>query len=98
MLHPPADIEQLPGADLVTQGLDDLETGRDTAAAALVRMAAPRLRAVGLAVPAGRAGNPGHRLYELLAQEDRASAHSRYNALVGRVVSFVRAADHARTG
>jgi hypothetical protein len=91
-------MEALPGADLVSQGIGDLEHGRDTAAAALVRMAAPRLRAAGIDVPTGPKGNPGHRLYELLAQEDRASAHSRYNALVRRMVSFVRAADHARSG
>ena len=30
------------------------------------------------------------------AEQDRASAHSRYNALVGWIVSFARAAEHAR--
>jgi len=98
-MHPtPPDLEGLPGADLVSRGLTDLEAGRDTPAAALVRMAAPRLRAIGLPVPSEPTGNPGHRLYELLAEEDRAAAHSRYNALVGRVVSFARAAEHARAG
>lgn len=93
-----ASMEQLPGADLVVEGVDDLREGRDTPAAALVRMAAPRLRTVGIDVPPVDGGNPGHRLYELLASEDRASAHSRYNALVRRMVSFARAAEHARPG
>ena len=34
----------------------------------------------------------GH-LYELLAQEDPDSAHSRYNALIRKLVSFERAAE-----
>jgi hypothetical protein len=39
---------------------------------------------------------PHHRLYALLAATDPDSAHSRYNALVGRIVTFARAAEHAR--
>lgn len=39
---------------------------------------------------------PSHRLYDLLAAEHSDSAHGRYNALVGRIVSFARAAEHAR--
>lgn len=88
---------RLPGADLVTEGVDDLRSGRDTVAAALARMASPRLRALGLDLPEPGPGAPaGHRLYELLSEEDPATAHSRYNALVARVVSFARAAEHAR--
>lgn len=95
--HPP--IDDLPGADLVLEGIEDLRSGRDTAAAALVRMAATRLRAVGLDVPLTEYGvRPGHRLYELLARADPATAHGRYNALVARVVSFARAAERARAG
>ena len=32
--------------------------------------------------------DPEHRLYARLAQEDADSAHSRYNALLRRLVSF----------
>jgi hypothetical protein len=32
-----------------------------------------------------------HRLYELLSRTDSDSAHSRYNALIRRLVSFERA-------
>jgi hypothetical protein len=98
-VHAQLPIDDLPGADLVVEGIDDLRRGRDTAAAALVRMAAPRLRAVGLDVPQTANGmRPGHRLYELLSSADPATAHGRYNALVARVVSFARAAERARTG
>lgn len=61
-------------------------------------MAAPRLRALGMDVPNSDESDAGHRLYGLLSDEDRASAHSRYNALVGRLVSFARAAEHATSG
>ncbi len=87
----------LPGADLVERGVGDLAAGRETVEAALVSMAAPRLREIGIEVPDGRADEAGHRLYALLAREDRAGAHSTYNALVRRMVSFARAAEHARS-
>jgi hypothetical protein len=94
-----APLDDLPGADLVRRGIDDLEHGRDTIQAALTRMAAPRLRSIGLDVPSTGDDPPaGHRLYELLAAGDAATAHSRYNALVARIVSFARAAERARPG
>jgi hypothetical protein len=37
--------------------------------------------------------DPEHRLYEMLAKTDPDSAHSRYNALIRRLVSFERAAE-----
>ena len=89
--------EGLPGAELVLEGIEDLLAGRDTALAALVTMAAPRLRAVGVDVPRRAAGErPSHHLYALLAEHEPAGAHSRYNALVGRIVGFARAAERAR--
>ena len=87
----------LPGSDLVRAGLTDLEAGRETVPALLVAMAGPRLRALGLAVPHGADDGASHRLYELLS-EGEDGAHSQYNALVGRVVSFARAAEHAAAG
>lgn len=89
----------LPGAEIVTAGLADLEADRDTANADAVLMAASRLRAAGVDVPLRITAVPAaHRLYEKLASEDPLGAHSRYNAIVRRVVSFVRAAERARTG
>ncbi len=86
-----------PGHELVSAGLSDLAAGRESESSLLVSMAAPRLRALGFEVPAGGGEMPGHRLYELLSETDR-GAHSRYNALVARVVSFARAAERASTG
>ncbi len=83
----------LPGHDLVADGLADLAGGRETAAALLVTMASPRLRALGFDVPECGPAEASHRLYELLEREG-SGAHSRYNALVGRIVSFARAAEH----
>ncbi|MBI4737904.1 MAG: hypothetical protein HY766_17900 [candidate division NC10 bacterium] len=37
--------------------------------------------------------DPERRLYDLLCQADPDAAHSRYNALVRRLVSFERAAE-----
>lgn len=89
---------ELPGADLVAKGLSDLAEGRTSEEALLVSAAAPRLRALGLDVEPAAVEAPLHRLYELLAEADPAGAHSRYNALIGRIVSFARAAEHAFTG
>ena len=87
----------LPGHELVSAGLADLATGEVSEASLLVAMAAPRLRALGFDVPAGGGEQPSHRLYELLSERG-GGAHSAYNALVGRVVSFTRAAEHASSG
>jgi hypothetical protein len=84
----PAD---LPGGDLIEAGLDDLRQHRQSVAALLVSIGAPRLRQLGLSVPRTEA-DPERCLYELLARSDPNSAHGRYNALVRRLVSFERAA------
>jgi hypothetical protein len=89
-------MSELPGNDLVMRGLADLRSGRETECALLVAMAAPRLRALGIDVPPSPWPDPSHRLYDLLG-ETVEDAHSRYNALVGRIVSFARAAEHAPT-
>jgi hypothetical protein len=89
----------LPGHELVTAGLADLAAGRESEASLLVAMAAPRLRALGFDVPVWGGERPSHRLYELLSEPERdGGAHSRYNALVRRMVSFARSAEHASAG
>jgi hypothetical protein len=89
---------RLPGADLVGQGLADLADGLLTEEALLVIAAAPRLRAIGLEVAPATVDAPLHRLYELIASSGSVDPHSRYNALVARVVSFARAAERAAAG
>ncbi len=84
-------FEGLPGADLVTQGLDDLARGVKSVPALLVAIGAPRLRALGVAVVQHDVGAPERALYELLAITEGDAAHSRYNALVRRLVSFEHA-------
>jgi hypothetical protein len=83
----------LPGGDLIQQGLRDLEGGVETVEALLVAIGAPRLRRLGVRIPA--IGDPEHRLYAVLARAGSDDAHSRYNALVRRLVSFERAAECA---
>ena len=85
----------LPGEDFVRAGLDDLARGAATVPALLVSVGAPRLRRLGIEVSAPLA-SPEHRLYELLAREDAATAHGRYNALIRELVSFERAAECVR--
>ena len=82
-----------PGQDLIEEGLNDLAAGRETVASLLVEVGGPRLRRLGFAVPASSGESPEHRLYKLLAAEDSDAAHSRYNALIRRLVSFERAAE-----
>jgi hypothetical protein len=83
----------LPGEDLIEAGLQDLREGRETIAALLVATGAPRLRRLGLELPEHLPTDPEHRLYDLLAEIDQDSAHSRYNAFIRKLVSYERAAE-----
>ena len=83
-----------PGAELVEKGLADLAEGTETVESLLVSVGAPRLRVLGFPVRAPFE-DPEERLYLFLARGDAAGAHSRYNALVRRLVSFERAAESA---
>jgi hypothetical protein len=85
--------ENFPGADLVAAGLADLHAHRHTINALLVAIGAPRLRRLGLDLPAASTlpERPEHLLYDLLASQEP-DAHARYNALIRRLVSY----EHAR--
>lgn len=87
--------DALPGADLIREGVRDLENGIESVPSLLVLVGAPRLRELGLEVvdPFGSDEFPEHRLYDLLAAADADGAHSQYNALIRRLVSFERAAE-----
>ncbi len=89
-------LDALPGGDLVAAGILDLARGAETAAALLVSIGAERLRRSGLVVPEPVFQSPERRLYDRLANEDSDSAHSRYNALIRRLVSCERALECAR--
>jgi hypothetical protein len=85
----------LPGADLIEMGIADLSRGLDSIPALLVSIGAPRLRRLGFPVPPP-IPSAEHRLYQRLQESDPDSAHSRYNALIRRLVSFERAAECVR--
>jgi hypothetical protein len=85
----------LPGAELVEKGLVDLAEGSETVESLVVSVGAPRLRELGFELDRPFE-EPEERLYLLLARDDPAEAHSRYNALVRRLVSFERAVESAR--
>jgi hypothetical protein len=87
--------DALPGADLIRDGLRDLANGVESIPAMLVLVGGPRLRDLGFNVP-DVPYLPEHRLYELLAAEDADDAHSRYNALIRRLVSFEQASECVR--
>jgi len=84
--------DALPGADLIRKGLHDLEAGVESVEALLVLVGAPRLRRLGFDV-ADTPYFPEDRLYAELAQLHGDGAHSQYNALIRRLVSFERAAE-----
>jgi hypothetical protein len=83
-------FDDLPGAEFIRQGLADLSAGIDSDAALLVSIGAPRLASLGIALPAVLS-DAEHRLYLNLARHDPDGPHSRYNALIRRLVSFERA-------
>jgi hypothetical protein len=89
------DYDALPGGDLIRQGLADLERGEETVPALLVSIGAPRLRRAGVPVQQVTFPDPEHRLYRRLAEDGSDAAHSRYNAWIGRLVSFENAAECA---
>lgn len=84
-------MTSLPGHDLIVSGIEDLRHQRPTAAALLVAIGAPKLRSLGVELPDNLPTTPEHRLYDLLSVSGPDSAHSKYNALIRRLVSFERA-------
>lgn len=95
-----ADIARLgglPGAELVKVGIEDLRVGTESEEALLVSIGAPKLRSLGFELPP-TISDPEHTLYFLLGDKHGNGAHSAYNALVRRLVSFERAASFAVRG
>lgn len=89
MRHIP-NLADFPGGDLVAKGLSDLERGIRSEEAMLVLIAKPRLTGLGFSVPEAL-GAPEpyeHALYDLLRERNPQGAHSAYNALIRRIVSF----------
>lgn len=85
-------MNELPGADLILPGLDDLHNGKtDTIGALLVAIASTRLSTAGLDVPKEHlVSEPELILYDRL-QDERDDAYPYYNALLSSLNSFCNA-------
>jgi hypothetical protein len=85
-------LEELPGAEFILPGINDLYNGKtNTVGALLIAIAATRLTKAGLDFPKERlVKEPELALYALL-QEERPNAYSYYNALLRRLTSFCHA-------
>jgi hypothetical protein len=92
----------LPGAELVRQGLADLARGERSETALLVLIGSPRLRRLGIHVPEvifPDSKRPfEHQLYELLEARLGTGAHSHYNSLIRRLVSYEHALEREQSG
>ena len=86
--------DALPGAELIREGLRDADAGRESIPALLVSIGAMRLARSGILV-ARPLSRPESRLYELLQGEHGDGAHSKYNALLRRLMSFERSVESA---
>lgn len=90
-------IADLPGAELILQGLTDRAENIHSIPSCAVRIAQPRLTRAGLLdATTGDDVSAELDLYQLLAPEgDR--AYTRYNAILREIVSFEHALDHRMT-
>jgi hypothetical protein len=85
-------LNELPGAELILPGLDDLRNGKtNTVGSLLVAIAATRLTEAGLDIIKDHlAPEPELTLYARL-QDERDDAYPYYNALLNRLNSFCNA-------
>lgn len=90
--------DSLPGEDLVARGLQDLSRGVFSTASLLVLIGAPRLRRLGISISFQKnlPSSPEHALYDHLRGVNARSAHSQYNSLIRRLVSFERALENKK--
>jgi hypothetical protein len=89
-------LTQLPGGDLISQGLADHAAQRLSPEACLIAIARTRLGRAGLTIPPGyEIPEPEHQLYALLGAEP-GDAYSRYNGLIRQLISFSQALEHQR--
>ena len=90
-------FDQLPGENLMRQGLDDFMAGRCTIASCLVAIARPRLeeaRLLSIDTPEF-IRTPELQLFRLLQEEEKnGDPYGRYNSLLRELVSFEQALDH----
>jgi hypothetical protein len=88
----------LPGQELVEQGLADLAQRQETDNSLLVLIAGPQLRRLGFEIPERPSSTPyEHQLYTRLEDRLGHGAHSFYNSLIRRIVSYTRALEHEQS-
>ena len=87
--------EDLPGGELLDQGLRDLGAGIRSVSALLVTIAAPRLARLGIQIPGNISLSPlpEQELYDLLVAEHGPEAYRHYRSLLRRLVSLENALD-----
>ncbi len=85
-------LKDLPGAELILPGVEDLQTGkRDSIGALLITIASTRLATAGLDFPKeDLLPEPELSLYERL-QHERDDAYAYYNSLLNSLNSFCNA-------
>lgn len=84
-----AELEKLPGYEIYQKGIADMESGRESSEAYAVAIGALRLRAASIPVPESAFSfhEPHLELYRYLKKQG-GDAHSEYNSLMRRLVSF----------
>jgi hypothetical protein len=85
-----SDLTRFPGGNLVSKGMSDLNSNVLSEEALLVLVARSRLTHLGfqIPVPANAKIPYEHALYEAIELRVSGGAHSAYNALIRRIVSF----------
>jgi hypothetical protein len=92
-MNPTDSLDQLPGAELVRQGIRDCRAGHTSIESCLVEIARPRLESHGLIPHAPHRLDAEISLYQLLGHVTP-NPHGRYNSLLRELVSFEHALDH----
>ncbi len=93
-----ADLECLPGAELVRRGLEDLSRKRLSAEALTLSLASTRLRRLGIELP-DEGTFPADRelaLYALLCADGEDDPYFRFNSMKRALDSFVEALEARR--
>ena len=93
-MHPATlSFEGLPGEEFAQAGLDDWKKGDETISALLMHIASMALERTGFTLPPMPQSelDAEIRLYRLLQPTHGNAAHSQYNSLLRRLVSFERA-------
>jgi hypothetical protein len=80
----------LPGYELIQKGLEDLRINTESYYTALLYSAETRLLKLGIELSGKRPENSAMLMYSLLKSEFGDGAHSKYNALNRRLLSFCK--------